>query len=485
LATVGIEAGSNVRPDPERTIEWAIEAGVRQIDVKFVDLVGGWQHFSIPLHKVTPEAIEEGFGFDGSSIRGFQKIHESDMVLLPDMNTAFVDPFTTVPTLSTVCTVHEPVTLAPYSRDPRQVALRAEQHLVKTGIATTSYWGPEVEFYVFNSLSFDQTSHSGFYFIDSEEGIWNSGRNGGTPNLAYRPRTKEGYFPVPPMDKMQDLRSEMVEKLLAAGVDVEAHHHEVGTAGQSEIDMRFGTLTEMADRVLTYKYIVKNTAASHGYVATFMPKPIFQDNGSGMHVHQSLFRDDANLFFDAAGYGMLSDTARHYVGGLLAHAPAILAFAAPTTNSYRRLVPGYEAPINLVYSQRNRSACVRIPTYTDSPRARRIEFRPPDPSANPYLAFSAMLMAGLDGIERGLEPPTPIDADLYELEGLEKESVKSTPGSLGEVLEALEADHEFLVRGSVFSPDLIASWIEHKRARELEEVQIRPHPYEFFLYHDV
>ncbi len=323
-----IETWKAARPDPEDTLRWARDAGIRQIDVKFADLVGGWQHFSMPLHRVTEDAVEEGFGFDGSSIRGFQKIHESDMVLLPDLRTAFVDPFCATPTLSVTCTVHEPVSLAPYARDPRRVALRAEDELRRSGIATTSYWGPEVEFYVFNSLAFDQTSHSGFYLIDSDEGIWNSGKNG-SPNLAYRPRTKEGYFPVPPTDKLQDLRSEMVENLLAAGVDVEAHHHEVGTAGQCEIDLRYGGLTEMADRVLAYKYIIKNTASNRGYVATFMPKPIFQDNGSGMHVHQSLFNGDTNLFFDPNGYGLLSTTARHYVGGLLAHAPAILAFAAP------------------------------------------------------------------------------------------------------------------------------------------------------------
>ena len=485
MATTEIEAWEAIRPRPEETLEWARDAGIRQIDVKFVDLVGGWQHFSIPLGKVSSDSIAEGFGFDGSSIRGFQKIHESDMVLLPDMRTAFADPFNRIPTLSVICTVHEPVSLAPYSRDPRHVALRAESYLSKTGIATTSYWGPEVEFYIFNSMAFDQTSHSGYYYIDSNEGIWNSGLNGSTANLAYRPRTKEGYFPVPPMDKLQDLRSEIVEKLLAAGVDVEAHHHEVGTAGQAEIDMRFSTLTEMADRVLIYKYIVKNTAAAQGMVATFMPKPIFEDNGSGMHVHQSLFDGDTNLFYDSDGYALLSDTARYYIGGLLSHAPALLALAAPTTNSYRRLVPGYEAPINLVYSKRNRSACVRIPMYTENPRARRIEFRPPDPSANPYLAFAAMLMAGLDGIERRIEPPAPIDADLYELEGEEKAAVKSTPGSLAEVLEALEKDHDFLLKGGVFTEDLIETWIDYKRERELDPVQIRPHPYEFFLYHDI
>src|SRR5579875_366147 len=394
MDTASFEA---TRSELDRTLEMSRERGIRQFDVKFTDLPGGWQHFSIPIHKISGDTLRQGFGFDGSSIRGFQKIHESDMVLLPDLNTVFVDPFARVPTLSVTCTVHQPISLEPYSRDPRHVAQRAEEYLASSGIATTSYWGPEVEFYIFNSLAFDQTSHSGFYTIDSDEGIWNSGRNG-TPNLAYRPRTKEGYFPVPPTDKLQDVRSVMVENLLAAGVDVEAHHHEVGTAGQSEIDLRFGGLTEMADKVMTYKYVIKNTAAQHGLIATFMPKPLFGDNGSGMHVHQSLFNGDTNLFYDPSGYAMLSDTARHYVGGLLAHAPALLAFAAPTTNSDRRLVPGYEAPINLVYSQRNRSACVRIPTYSTSPKARRIEFRCPDPSANPYLAMSAMLMAGLDGI---------------------------------------------------------------------------------------
>jgi glutamine synthetase len=484
VAISQIEAWRVARPDPHNTLNWARDAGIRQLDVRFVDLVGGWQHFTMPLHKVTTDAIEEGFGFDGSSIRGFQKIHESDMVLLPDMETAFVDPFGAIPTLNVVCTVHEPVSLKPYSRDPRQVSRRAEEYLKASGIATTSYWGPEVEFYVFNSLIFDQTSHSGYYYIDSDEGIWNSGRNG-TANLAYRPRTKEGYFPVPPTDKLQDLRSEMVDKLLAAGVDVEAHHHEVGTAGQSEIDMRFNTMTTMADAVMTYKYIIKNTAAANGMVATFMPKPIFQDNGSGMHVHQSLFKDDVNLFFDADGYALLSDTARHYIGGLLAHAPALLALCAPTTNSYRRLVPGYEAPIMLVYSARNRSACVRIPTYSDSPNARRIEFRSPDPTANPYLAFPAMLMAGLDGIRNKIEPPAPINADLYELEGPERDAVKNVPGSLAEVLDALESDHDFLLEGDVFTEDLVETWIEYKRTNELEAVQLRPHPYEFFLYHDI
>jgi glutamine synthetase len=483
MATIEADILDAVLTRPDDVFDRAREAGIRQVDVKFVDLLGTWQHFSVPIHKVSEDALREGFGFDGSSIRGFQKIHESDMVLLPDVGTAFVDPFAVVPTLSVVCSVHEPVSLRPYSRDPRHVARRAEQHLINSGIATASYWGPEVEFYAFDSLSFDQTSHSGFYFIDSNEGIWNSGKNG-TANLAYRPRTKEGYFPAPPVDKLQNLRSQIVERLLAVGVDVEAHHHEVGSAGQCEIDMRFGKLTEMADRVLVYKYIVKNTAAELGMVATFMPKPIFQDNGSGMHVHQSLFDGSTNLFFDADNYGLLSSTARHYIAGLLSHAPAILAFAAPTTNSYRRLVPGYEAPINLAYSVRNRSACVRIPTYSDSPNARRIEFRPPDPSANPYLAFSAMLLAGLDGVKRQLEPPPPVDVDLYELEGPQRAAIKSTPGSLGEVLDALENDHDFLLEGGVFTSDLISTYIAYKRENEVDPVQLRPHPYEFYLYHD-
>jgi glutamine synthetase len=458
--------------------------GIEQVDLKFVDLPGTWQHFSVPTSKFTPEAFAEGIGFDGSSIRGFQKIHESDMVLVPDAGTIFIDPFNSVPTASVICTVHEPISLEPYSRDPRFVAQKAERYLIESGIATASYWGPEIEFYIFNSLAFDQDSHRGYFYIESVEGIWDSGRTDSS-NLAYRPRTKEGYFPVPPTDKMQNLRSEIVRRLIAAGVEVEAHHHEVGTAGQAEIDIRFSTLVDTADHVMLYKYIVKNTCQEFGCLATFMPKPIFGDNGSGMHTHQSLFRDDVNLFYNPDGYAMLSDLARWYIGGLLAHAPSILAFAAPTTNSYRRLVPGYEAPINLVYSKRNRSACVRIPTYSDSPSARRIEFRPPDPSANPYLAFAAMLMAGLDGIERQIEPPAPIDRDLYELEPAEAALVQSTPGSLGEVLTALENDHEYLLRGGVFTRDLIETWIDYKREREVDAVNLRPHPYEFFLYHDV
>ncbi len=463
----------------------AAEAGVKVVDFKFIDLPGLWQHFSIPLKDLTEDLFEEGIGFDGSSIRGFKQIHESDMLLMPDPATAVVDPVLKVPTLSLICDVVNPLTYDPYTRDPRYVAKKAEEYLVKTGIADTSYWGPEAEFYIFNDIRFDQTSHSGYYFIDSEEGVWNSGANGGKPNLGYRPRYKEGYFPVPPTDKLQDLRSEIMLKLIEAGINVEVHHHEVATAGQAEIDMRFDTLTKMADQVMLYKYIIKNVAYQNGYTVTFMPKPLFQDNGSGMHTHQSLWKDGANLFYDENGYAMLSDTARWYIGGLLKHAAAILAFAAPSTNSYRRLVPGYEAPINLVYSQRNRSACVRIPMYSTSPKAKRIEFRPPDPSCNPYLTFAALLMAGLDGVQNKIEPPAPVDKDLYELEQEEAAKIKSTPGSLGEVLQALEADHEFLLKGDVFTTDLIETWISYKRERELEPVSLRPHPYEFHLYYDI
>jgi glutamine synthetase len=476
--------GAKVLTSPREVIAFAREQGVKFIDYKFVDLPGTWQHFSSPISELDEDIFEKGVGFDGSSIRGFQKIHESDMLLMPDPTTAIVDPVCKIPTLSVVCNVKDPVTGEWYTRDPRHVAQKAEQYLVSTGIATASYWGPEAEFFIFNDIRFDQTSHSGYYFIDADEGIWNSGASNGKPNLGYRPRTKEGYFPVPPMDKLQDIRSEMVLKMIEAGIDVEVHHHEVGTAGQAEIDMRFKPMTKMGDQVLLYKYIIKNVAIAHGMTATFMPKPLFQDNGSGMHVHQSLWKDESNLFFDRNGYALLSDNARYYIGGLLKHAPALLAFAAPTTNSYRRLVPGYEAPVNLIYSQRNRSAAVRIPMYSDSPKAKRIEFRCPDPSCNPYLTMAALLMAGLDGIQNKIEPPAPIDKDLYELEPEEAVKIKSTPGSLAEVLDALEQDHEFLLRGDVFTRDLIETYIAYKREREADAVALRPHPYEFYLYYD-
>jgi glutamine synthetase len=469
--------------DVQRVLELIREKKIQVVDVKFCDLPGTWQHFSIPAATLDEAMVREGLGFDGSSIRGFQAINESDMLLMPDVSTAFVDPVLSVPTLSLICDVYDPVTQEPYTRDPRFVASKAEKYLKATGIATTSYWGPEAEFYIFNSVRFDQNAYEGYYHIDSEEGIWNSGANT-TPNLAHRPRHKEGYFPVPPVDRLQDLRSKIMLAMLAAGIEVEVHHHEVGTAGQAEIDMRFQTLTRMADQLMLYKYLIKNVCHQHGYTATFMPKPLFGDNGSGMHVHMSLWKEDQNLFFDAKGYALISDTARWYIGGLIKHSPALLAFAAPTTNSYRRLVPGYEAPINLIYSQRNRSACCRIPVYSTSPKAKRIEYRPPDPSCNPYLTFAALLMAGLDGIRNRLEPPRPMDVDLYELEPEERKHVQNTPGSLAETLAALEADHDFLLQGDVFTPDVIETWIEMKRSKDLPAVTLRPHPYEFFLYYD-
>jgi glutamine synthetase len=481
---MAIEVERTARTSPTEVLEKARQAGIKVVDFRFVDLPGTWQHFSVPLSGFEEDVFSEGIGFDGSSIRGFQAINESDMLLIPDPDSATVDPVLQVPTLYLVCNVVDPITRESYTRDPRHVAQKAEAHLVRSGVADVSYWGPEAEFYIFNSIRFDQNPYSGYYYIDSEEGIWNSGSNGSS-NLGFRPRYKEGYFPVPPTDKLQDLRSEIMLKLIEAGVDVEVHHHEVGTAGQAEIDMRFASLTRMADSLMTYKYVIKNVCQQHGYVATFMPKPIFQDNGSGMHCHQSLWKDGSNLFFDENGYALLSEQARWYIGGLLKHAPALLAFCAPTTNSYRRLVPGYEAPINLVYSQRNRSACVRIPVYSTSPRSKRIEFRSPDASCNPYLAFAAMLMAGLDGIENRIEPPGPLDKDLYELEPEEKSKIASVPGSLAEVLKALEADYEFLLKGDVFTQDLIDTWIDYKWTREVEPVALRPHPWEFHLYHDV
>ena len=472
---------------PEEVVKFCHNNDIQIIDLKFTDLPGTFQHLSIPLSELSEKNIEEGYGFDGSSIRGFKVIEESDMLLIPDTSTAHVDPFYEVPTLTVICNVMDPVTRDFYSRDPRRIARKAEEALKETGIADISYWGPELEHFVFDSASFDQNAHSGYYFIDSDEGIWNSGQPNsldGGPNLAYRPRHKEGYFPVPPFDTLQDLRSEMTEKLIHFGIEVEKHHHEVATAGQGEIDLRYDTLTTMADSVMIQKYVVKNVARAHGKVATFMPKPIFQDNGSGMHTHQSLWKDGTNLFYDARGYALLSKMCRFYIGGLLKHTPALLGFIAPTTNSYRRLVPGFEAPVNLVYSQRNRSACIRIPTYFSAPAARRIEYRVPDPSCNPYLAFSAMLMAGIDGIINEIDPGDPMDVDLYSLPPRKAARIKQVPGSLEEVLDALEKDHQFLLRGGVFTEDLIETWLEYKRTREVDEIRLRPHPHEFFLYFD-
>jgi glutamine synthetase len=472
---------------PKDVLQLAKEASALIVDFRFSDLPGLMQHFSVPIGELTEAGFEDGYGFDGSSIRGFQEIQESDMLLVPDPDAAYIDPFLKHPTLVLHCFVRDPVTGEMYSRDPRYIAKKAELYLKQTGIAEISYWGPECEFYIFDGVRFDQNQHEGYYHIDAVEGVWNSGRereDSGELNKGYKPRYKEGYFPLPPMDHYQDLRSEMLLNLQKVGIQVEVQHHEVGTAGQAEIDIRYDTLLRTADNVMKYKYVVKNTALKAGKTVTFMPKPIFQDNGSGMHTHQSLWRDEENLFFDEVGYAGISDMARWYIGGLLSHAPAILAFAAPTTNSYRRLVPGYEAPINLVYSQRNRSACVRIPVYFKTPGAKRLEFRSPDPSCNPYLAFSAMLLAGLDGIKNKIEPPDPIDKDLYDLPPEEAVQVKQVPGSLEEVLEALEADHTFLLEGGVFTQDVIDTWIEFKRKRELDEVRLRPHPWEFWLYYD-
>ncbi len=467
-----------------KVIDLVRERGVQVVDVKFSDLPGQWQHFSLPAKDFDADVFEEGLGFDGSSIRGFQAINESDMLLLPDPTSAFVDPVAETPTLSIICDVHEPITRIPYTRDPRHIARKAEAHLIKSGVATMSYWGPEAEFYIFNSVRFDQNAHEGYYHIDSDEGIWSSGLNGTSPNLGHRPRHKEGYFPVPPVDRLQEVRNRIMLALIEAGIPVEVQHHEVGTAGQAEIDFRFGKLVETADRQMAFKYVVKNVCHNLGLTATFMPKPLFGDNGSGMHVHQSLWKGDTNLFFDEKGYGGLSDMARHYIGGLIAHAPALLAICAPTTNSYRRLVPGYEAPINLIYSKRNRSAICRIPMYSTSPKSKRIEFRAPDPTANPYLCFAALLMAGLDGVRKKTEPPKPIDEDLYELHDERRKGIKNTPGSLGEVLDALERDHAFLLEGDVFTPDVIETWLSMKRSKDLAAINLRPHPYEFFLYYD-
>jgi len=412
---------------------------VEFVDFKFVDVPGLWQHFSIPAAELTADLFEEGIGFDGSSIRGFQSINESDMLLVPDPDSAMMDPFTEHVTLSLICNVIDAITRESYSRDPRYVAQKAEKYLKSTGIADISYWGPEIEFFIFDSIRFNQSTNEGYYFIDSEEGFWNAGKGDGGANLGYKIRYKEGYFPVPPMDQYQDLRSEMV----------------------------------------------KNTARKRGKVVTVMPKPLFQDNGSGMHVHQSLWKSGKNIFYDKKGYGLISETARYYIGGLIKHAHALCGFIAPTTNSYRRLVPGYEAPINLVYSARNRSACVRIPMYSTSEKAKRLEFRTPDPSCNPYFAFPAMLMAGLDGIRNKIEPPKPIDKDLYDLEPEEAAKIKSMPGSLDQALDALEKDHDFLLRGDVFTKDVIETWLDYKRKKEVDAIRLRPHPHEFALYFDI
>jgi glutamine synthetase len=469
---------------PSDVLKLVKDTGVAFVDYRFCDLPGLMQHVTVPVSALTADTFTDGHGFDGSSIRGFQQIQESDMILMPDPSTAVIDPFRQHKTLIINCFVRDPVTMEPYSRDPRYVAQKAEAYMNSTGIADKAFFGPEPEFFIFDDVRFGQDSHSASYRVDSVEGIWNTAADEG-PNLGYKPRTKQGYFPVPPMDHYQDLRSEMAATLMSVGIEVELHHHEVATGGQGEIGTKFNTLLAMGDQLMMFKYILKNVAHANGKTLTFMPKPLFQDNGSGMHTHQSLWKSGEPLFYDETGYAGLSDLARHYIGGLLSHAAAILAFAAPTTNSYKRLVPGYEAPVNLVYSQRNRSASCRIPLAQRSPKAKRVEFRCPDASCNPYLAFAAMLMAGLDGVQNKIEPPEPVDKDLYDLPPEELAMVPQVPASLDEALLALEADNEFLTAGGVFTEDLLETHIQYKRVNEIDEVRLRPHPWEFALYYDI
>jgi glutamine synthetase len=486
---LAMPVSADAAPTPDDVVAFAREHQVALVDLKFTDLPGTWQHFAVAARELGEGLLTEGAGFDGSSIRGFQEINESDMLLVPDPSTAIIDPFHELPTLSMICDVRDPITGQRYSRDPRNVAHKAQQHLATTGVADTAYFGPEAEFYIFDHVAYGQEAHRGFYEVDSPEGFWNAGLgfgrsgNGALPNLGYTNRSQQGYFPVAPLDTLADLRGRMALTLERMGVEVEVHHHEVGGPGQAEIDLRFQPLLRMGDVMQLYKYVARNVARQAGKVATFMPKPIFEENGSGMHTHMSLWKGGETIMFDESQYALLSETARHYVGGLLEHAAALLAFCAPTTNSYKRLVPGYEAPVSLLYSQRNRSAAVRIPVYFTSPKAKRVEFRSPDPSANPYLAFSALLMAGLDGIERGLEPPAPVDANLYELAPEQQAQIAQVPTSLDRVLDALEEDHEFLLAGGVFTDDLLEAYIEHKRG-EVDEVRLRPHPWEFALYLD-
>ena len=460
---------------------------VKLIDVRFIDLPGIQHHFNVPVESFDESVFTDGLMFDGSSIRGFQSIHESDMKLLPVPSSAYLDPFRKEKTLIIIFSVHNPSDNSAYSRDPRSIVAKAVEFMRSTGIADTAFFAPEAEFYVFDRIRFLTGMNQAFHHIESYEGAWNTGIEedaDGTPNRGYRTIIKGGYFPVSPTDQFADLRDEMVMNLGKVGLLVERAHHEVGTAGQMEINYRFSDILTAGDELMKFKYIIKNTAWEAGKTATFMPKPLFGDNGSGMHVHQSLWKDGKPLFW-GDGYGDLSDTARWYIGGLLKHAPSLLAFTNPTVNSYKRLVPGYEAPVNLVYSARNRSACIRIPITGSNPKAKRIEFRCPDPSSNPYLAFAAMLMAGIDGIQNKIEPPKPVDKDLYELEGAEAAAIPQVPGSLDAVLDNLEKDNEFLTRGGVFTKDLIDTWIDFKRKQEVDYVRLRPHPAEFELYYDL
>jgi len=453
------------------------------VDIRFLDFVGMWQHFTIPSKEVDKDTFDSGLGFDGSSIRGWQSINASDMLVVPDATTARIDPFMTRPTMAIICDIEDPITREAYSRDPRNISKKALSYLKRTGIADSVFFGPELEFFIFDDVRYDQTANSGYYFVDSTEGIWNSGREE-YPNLAYKPRHKEGYFPTPPADSMHDIRSEMVSVLESLGISCEAHHHEVATGGQQEIDMRFAPMLDMGDNMMWYKYVIKNVARRNGKTATFMPKPLYEDNGSGMHVHQSLWKKGKPLFA-GKGYAGMSDMAMHYIAGILKHARTICAFSNPSTNSYRRLVPGFEAPVNLAYSARNRSAAVRIPMYSPSPKTKRLEIRFPDPSCNGYLTFSAMLMAGLDGIENKLNPGDPLDKDIYSLGPEELAGIPNVPASLEEALVALKEDHDFLMKGDVFTEDVISTWIEYKMDEEVNPMRLRPVPHEFMLYFDV
>ena len=470
---------------PQEVIEYARKRNIAVVDFKFTDLLGRWHHFSTPLYHFNEALFKEGIGFDGSSIRAFQEIQESDMILFPDPTTAILDPAMQIPTLSIICNIHDPITRAPYSKDPRFVAAKAEKYLVETGIADTSYWGPEAEFFVFDGIRFGYEAGRAFFEITSDMAEWESGRQHDSrfgANLGYRPEQKSGYFRVPPVDSMQDWRSEAIMRMMLSGIDVEVHHGEVASAGQMEIDLRYGPMVRMGDTLQLYKYILKNTAVAHGKTLTFMPKPMFSDNGNGMHCHQSLWKNGKNLFFDADGYSGLSELAQYYIGGILKHTPALLALCAPTTNSYKRLVPGYEAPVMMAYSSRNRSACVRIPVYSNSPDSIRIEYRSPDPSANPYMAFSAMLLAGIDGIINKIDPGTPMDIDLFDEMAPD---IKQVPGSLEMVLDELEKDHEFLLAGDVFTTDLLETYIDWKRKNEVDVIRLRTHPMEYVMYYDV
>lgn len=468
---------------PKEVLAFAKEHKVRMVDLKFMDFPGMWQHTTVPIRQLGEGNFEDGYGFDGSSIRGWQPIHASDMLMIPDATTACLDPFPEVPTLSLICNIHDPITRERYSRDPRYIAQKAENYLKQTGIGDTIYFGPEAEFFVFDDVRFDQTCNSGFYQVDSVEGRWNSGREE-FPNLGYKPRYKEGYYPVAPTDSLVDLRAEMAIVMEELGIEVETQHHEVATAGQCEIDMKYNTLTLMADQLMWFKYVIKNVARRNEKTVTFMPKPLFGDNGSGMHCHQSIWRDGKNLFA-GDGYAGMSEMALYYIGGILKHCGALCAITNPTTNSYRRLVPGFEAPVNLAYSSRNRSAAIRIPMLSTNPKSKRIEFRTPDPSCNGYIAFAAMMMAGLDGIENKIHPGEPLDKDIYGLSPEELKDVPSAPGSLEEALQCLKKDHDWLLKGDVFTQDALDMWIEYKYEKEVNPMRLRPVPYEFALYYDI